>query len=276
MPTAPAARKTLVRRHGLLVRVSHWVNALTLLLLLMSGLQIFNAHPSLYWGEASRFSRPWAATRAVELRGEPAGVTKVGPFVFETTGVLGWSGQPRGFPAWATLPSHRSLADGRRWHFFLAWVFVANGLAYLVHGVLSGHLRRDLVPRREALAPRAVLHVIAEHARLRFPRGEAARRYNVLQQGAYLTVIFGLLPLMLATGLTMSPGMNAAWPWLLDLFGGRQSARTIHFLSASGIVAFVVVHLTMVLVSGPWNQIRGMVTGRFAIETEGPPPGAPR
>lgn len=269
MPTAP--RKVLVRRHSLAVRLCHWVNAAAIGLLLMSGLQIFNAHPALYWGEASRFSQPWAAVRAVELGGEPAGVTKIGSVAFVSTGVLGWSGQPRAFPAWATLPSYRSLAEGRRWHFFMAWVFALNGLAYLAYSMLSGHLRRDLTPDRASLSPRVLAHTAGEHLRLRFPTGEAARRYNVLQQLAYLSVILGLGPLMVATGLTMSPGLNAAWPWMLDLFGGRQSARTLHFLSASGVVLFVVVHLAMVLASGPWNQIRGMVTGRFAVDRSGDP-----
>ncbi len=273
MQTAHAPRTQFVPRHRLLVRITHWINAAAMVLLLMSGLQIFNAHPSLYWGETSHFSRPWAAIRAVELRGEPAGATKIGPVVFESTGVLGWSEhQPRAFPAWATLPSYRSLADGRRWHFALAWIFTLNGLIYLAHALATGRLRRELFPRLADLKPMALLKVAADHARLRFPRGEAARRYNPLQQIAYLAVVLVLAPLMLATGLTMSPGLNAAWPWMLDLFGGRQSARTIHFLSASGLTLFGLVHLAMVIASGPWNQIRGMITGRFAIQTPGDAP----
>ena len=229
--------RQLIRRHGPIVRLTHWANALALLLLLMSGLQIFNAHPALYWGVRSTFAEPWLAIKG-------------------------------GFPHWATLPGYKSLGDGRMWHFFFAWAFVVNGLLYLASGVLSGHIRRDLLPTREQLSPRHVWHEIATHARLQFPKGEAARRYNVLQKGAYLAVILLFLPLMLVTGLCMSPGFNAVIPWLPDLLGGRQSARTLHFLSAAVIVAFVVVHLVMVVASGLWNNLRSMITGRYAIEVE--------
>ncbi len=266
--------KVLIPRHSALTRLTHWLNALALALLLMSGLQIFNAHPALYWGSDSRFERPWLSMSEQEVADAPRGVTTLGAYRFDTTGLFGWSGPPgmrekRGFPRWATLPSYRSLADGRRWHFFFAWVFVANGLIYLGWSLLGGHVRRDLWPSRAQLSPRHLLHEIATHARLKFPKGEAARSYNVLQKLAYLTVIFVLLPLMALTGLTMSPGFDAAVPQLLDLFGGRQSARSIHFICAGLIVAFVLTHLVMVVASGLWNNIRSMITGRYAIEPEG-------
>jgi thiosulfate reductase cytochrome b subunit len=273
MPSAPRNR-VLVRRHGLVVRVTHWINVVAILVLLMSGLQIFNAHPALYWGQDSRFAEPWVAMTAREEGERLVGVTKLGPVEIETTGVLGASKrrggwEVRGFPAWATIPSFRSLADGRIWHFAFAWLFVGNGLVYLTGAVLSGHLKGDLWPRRAELRLRHLWHEIVTHARLRFPKGEAARRYNILQKLAYLAVILALLPLMLITGLGMSPNMNAAWPWLIEIFGGRQSARTVHFLSASGVVLFVIVHLGMVVASGTWNNIRSMITGRYAIEVEG-------
>ncbi|WP_374573431.1 cytochrome b/b6 domain-containing protein [Phenylobacterium sp.] len=274
MPSAPP-RKELVRRHGVIVRVTHWINVAALLVLLMSGLQIFNAHPALYWGQASHFSRPWISMTAQDLGDRMVGVTKIGPVRFDSTGLFGWSGraghgEKRGFPAWATIPSYRSLADGRIWHFALAWVFVLNGLVYLSAAILGGHLRNDLWPRLAELKPGHLWREIVEHARLRFPKGEEARRYNILQKLAYLAVILVFLPLMVGTGLTMSPGMDAGLPWLVELFGGRQSARTIHFLSASAIVAFVAVHLAMVVASGTWNNIRSMITGRYAIEVEPP------
>lgn len=267
-------RKVLVPRHSAVTRVTHWLNVLAIALLLMSGLQIFNAHPALYWGAKSTFDRPWLAMRKVEVADVPRGITQLGALSFDTTGLFGWSGraggrEPRGFPSWATIPSYRSLADGRRWHFFFAWLFVINGLVYLAWSLARGHLARDLWPTRAQLSPRHIFHEIATHAQLRFPKGEEARRYNVLQKGAYLAVILGLLPLMLLTGLCMSPGFNAAVPWLIDLFGGRQSARSVHFLSASLIVLFVIVHLVMVVASGVWNNIRSMITGRYAIEVEG-------
>jgi thiosulfate reductase cytochrome b subunit len=266
--------RLLIRRHSGVTRLTHWINVMALSLLLMSGLQIFNAHAALYWGNKSHFDRPWLSIGVVERHGQPQGVTRVAGRDFVTTGVLGWSGKPgakesRAFPAWATVPSWRDLSAGRRWHFFFAWLFAINGLVYLLWGLAFGHIRRDLWPTRAQLAPGHVWHEIVTHAQLKFPKGEAARSYNVLQKGAYLAVVLALLPLMVATGLTMSPGVDAAAPWLIDLFGGRQSARSIHFICASLIVLFVIVHLSMVAVSGIWNNIRSMITGRYAIEVEG-------
>ena len=272
----PPSAEALVHRHALVTRVTHWINLLAMLVLLASGLQIFNAHPALYWGDASVFAEPWAAMQAKDLGGERVGVTKIGDITLQTTGLFGLSGAPqaqeaRGFPAWATLPGYRDLASGRRWHFFFAWLFALNGLVYLAGNLVNGHFKRDLLPERDQLRPRHLLHEIADHARLRFPKGEEARRYNALQKLTYLAVIFVLLPAMVATGLSMSPGLNAAFPWLPDLFGGRQSARTLHFISAGLIVAFVVVHVLMVLVSGPINSLRSMITGRFAIRVGAQP-----
>jgi thiosulfate reductase cytochrome b subunit len=266
--------KVLVHRHAGVTRATHWINVLALSLLLMSGLQIFNAHPALYWGAKAVFHDPWLSMVPGERGGQPVGVTTLAGHQFPTTGLFGWSGkagmgEPRGFPAWATIPSYRDLAGGRRWHFFFAWLFVINGLVYWAMGLINRHIARDLWPTRADLAPRHVWREIVTHAQLKFPKGEEARRYNVLQKGSYLAVVLGLLPLMVATGLTMSPGIDAAAPWLLDLFGGRQSARSIHFISAALIVAFVIVHLAMVVASGTWNNIRSMITGRYAIEVEG-------
>jgi thiosulfate reductase cytochrome b subunit len=262
----------LVRRHSLTTRLTHWINAICLGVLLLSGLQIFNAWPSLYWSQyGADGDHAFLTIGAVRGSGAPQGVLRVGATSIPTTGVLGVSnvdGKPaeRAFPAWLTLPSFQDLAVGRRWHLFFAWCFVANGAAYLAYSLLSGHLRRDLVPTRGQLAPAHLWHEIVAHARLRFPKGDAARRYNVLQKLSYLGVALVLLPLMVLTGLTMSPGMNAVAPFLLDLFGGRQSARAIHFITASLVVLFVLVHLAMVLLSGLWNNLRSMITGRYAIE----------
>jgi len=149
-----------------------------------------------------------------------------------------------------------------------AWVLVIGGLAYGAISFVNRHVQRDLLPSRAELSPRHIWHDIRDHARLRFPKGVAAARYNILQKLAYLSVLFGLLPLIVLTGLTMSPGVNAAWPWLLDLFGGRQSARSIHFLCAFGIALFIVVHLLMVVLAGPINEIRSMITGRYRLPEE--------
>ncbi|WP_027669002.1 cytochrome b/b6 domain-containing protein [Rhizobium leguminosarum] len=266
-----ASGRTLFYRHGLLVRLSHWVNVLCMTVLLYSGLQIFNAHPALYWGQYGADDDPSFISMEAEQEGDALkGVTRIGGLSFDTTGVLGVSNVDgeaavRGFPNWLTLPSYQDLASGRRWHFFFAWLFVINGFIYLVYGFVSRHFRRDLLPAAEELNPSHLGHEIVSHARLRLPKGPEARHYNTLQKLAYVAVIFVLLPLMIGTGLTMSPGFNAVAPWLLDLFGGRQSARTLHFLTAVSLVAFIAVHVAMVLVSGVFNNLRSMVTGYYDI-----------
>lgn len=275
---ARPARTVLVRRHSLLTRTTHWLNALFLGVLLLSGLQIFNAWPNLYWGQYGADGDH--ALLEIGSAGDGAnlhGFVRAGALTVPTTGVLGVShveGQPaaRAFPAWATLPSSQDLAAGRRWHLFFAWCFVINGAAYLIYGFLSGHFRRDLLPHRVELLPRHLWREILDHARLRFPKGKAARHYNALQKLSYLAIVAVLLPAMVLTGLTMSPGVDAAVPQLLDLFGGRQSARTIHFISATCVVLFVVVHVVMVLLSGVWNNLRSMITGRYAIQESEPTP----
>ena len=133
---------------------------------------------------------------------------------------------------------------------------------------VGGHLKKDLHVRRAEWAPRHIWQDIKDHARLRFPKGAAAARYGILQKLSYIGVIFVLLPLMIFTGLAMSPGMNAAWPWLVEVFGGRQSARSIHFIAAWTLVAFFVVHIVMVLLAGPVNELRSMITGWFRLPPE--------
>lgn len=272
VPAAP--RRTYFYRHSLVVRVTHWINVLCMTVLLMSGLQIFNAHPALYIGEKSNFDDPVLAMRAERNPdGSVAGVTEILDRRFDTTGVLGLSyvgGQPsaRGFPSWATIPSYRDLATGRRWHFFFAWLFVINGLVYIGFGIASGHWRQIVATGREL---RHIGPSIRDHLRLRFPKGEEAKDYNVLQKLTYFVVIVILIPGLILAGLTMSPGLNASFPWLLDLFGGRQTARTIHFICAALILLFVIVHVLMVVLSGVWNNMRSMITGRYRIEkTEAP------
>jgi thiosulfate reductase cytochrome b subunit len=268
-----AKRRFLIYRHTILVRITHWINVICMTILLMSGLQIFNARPDLYWGQRSDFSHPLLAMGAEQTAsGKAIGVTTIFGHSFTTTGVLGLSVEDgrsaeRGFPSWATLPGAQWLAMARRWHFFFAWLFVINGAVYALYSLLSRHLWRDLVPSRLDL--RHIGHSIGEHVRLRFPKGEEARHYNVLQRLAYLVVLFVLIPVIILAGLTMSPTIDAGYPFLLTLFGGRQSARTIHFICAFSLLGFVAIHIFMVLVSGVWNNLRSMVTGRYAIEEAG-------
>ena len=274
-PVAPSAPAPLapvrVYRHRLPTRIWHWVNAVTLLILLMSGLMIFNAHPRLYWGEYGANNDPaWLVIGSTP----DSGYLRIGSLRVETTGVLGrWTNaegveKTWAFPGWATIPTSYNLADGRRWHLFFAWVLAISLTLYMLWTAIGGHLTKDLHVRRSEWSPRHIWHDIKEHARLRFPKGEAAARYNILQKLSYIGVIFVLLPLMIATGLTMSPGVNAGAPWLLDLFGGRQSARSIHFIAAWALVAFFFVHIAMVLLAGPVNEIRSMVSGWFRLPPE--------
>ena len=236
MANDPPAPEYAYYRHSLAVRILHWINVIALAILLMSGLQIFNAHPALNWGISS-----YAGTAPL----------------FEL---------PHGFPSWMTLPGVRWLAMGRRLHFFFAWIFVINGLFYVGYSIASRHLSRDLTPSRSDW--RSIGRSIQDHLRLRHPKGEAARRYNVLQKLAYLFVIFGLLPFVILMGWAMSPRLDAVIPGWIDVVGGRQSARTLHFIAAWAIVAFVLVHVFEVVITGVVNNLRSMLTGRFVIKRE--------
>ena len=264
----PRKPREVIYRHTFLVRLCHWINALAIFLMVGSGLNIFNAHPRLYWGKTGSWPDASAASiSAVMRQGRAVGVTQLGPLTLNTTGVLGVStaqGQlhARGWPAWLTVPSFQDLADARHWHFFFAWVLVANGLLYLAWSLGARHLQRDLWPSFADL--KAIPRSVLDHLRLKHPTGEAAKRYNVLQRLAYLGLIVAVCA-MVATGLTLSPGIDAACPWLLELFGGRQSARTLHFIFASLIVLFIVVHLLEVVLAGPLNEVRSMITGRYAV-----------
>ena len=272
MPLAAAAPARLrFYRHRLPVRVMHWINVICMTILLMSGLNIFNAHPALYWGHESTFADPWISIRGQNTPQGPVGITRIAGAQFDTSGVLGLSkvdGRPtlRGFPSWATIPGPQWLAMARHWHFFFAWIFVVNGVLYVLYTLFSRHLVQDLVPTRAELLN--IGRSIRDHILFRHPTGEAARRYNVLQNLAYLVVIFGLLPLIVIAGLAMSPRIDTAWTGWVDLLGGRQSARTLHFLAAFGLLAFVAIHVFEVLVGGVWNQLRSMVTGWYTLPVE--------
>ena len=253
----------LIYRQRRPVRLWHWINALAVSVMLMSGLMIFNAHPRLYWGQyGANHETPW-----LEIGdSEGAGFLRLGSLTIPTTGLLGVSGgEARAFPALVTIPSSYDLAAARQWHFAFAWLLVVPGLVFWLWGFVARHIQRDLAPTPAELAPRHLWQDIKDHARLHFPTGQAARRYNVLQKLSYIGVIFGLLPMMVLTGLTMSPGVDAAWPWLLDLLGGRQSARSIHFICAGLLLGFIIVHLAMVLLAGPLNEVRSIITGWYRL-----------
>ncbi len=241
MPEVPSPAAVpapvMVKRHRLSTRLWHWFNVATVAIMLMSGLMISNAHPRLYWGR------------------------------FGANPDKAWLDLPQ-FPGWMTIPSHYSLADARLWHLAFAWVFGAAIVIYLAWSVVNGHLWRDLRPRLAELSPAHLWQDIRDHAALRFPTGEAAARYNILQKLAYCGVLIVLLPVLVLTGMAMSPALNAAFHWLPELFGGRQSARSIHFICATGIVLFFIVHIAMVVLAGPVNEVRSMITGWFRLPPE--------
>lgn len=239
-PVAPPAEAPrpepgeTIRRHALSTRLWHWLNALAIFILIGSGAMISNAHRRLYWGlYGANFDKPW----------------------FE----------PPEFPGWFTIPGSYDLAMGRRWHLFFALVFAFALLAFMIASLINRHFQRDL---RLRLAELSLQHLWADlKAHLAFVFHDPARpaAYNIFQKLTYVLVIFGLLPLAIFSGLTISPGMDAAWPWLLDVFGGRQSARSIHFLAATGITLFVAVHLVLVILAGPLNEVRSMITGKWRV-----------
>ncbi len=231
VPDAPGAPVELVYRHTRLVRITHWINAVSFLFLVWSGGAILIAHPELYWGETGYFGNTDVLRLPVE-------------------------------------PNPDLTLRARGMHFAFAWLLVLNGLTYVACGLANGHVRRDLLPSARQCTARHVLHEIREHLRLRPHGSAAARQYNVLQKGAYLIVVFLLFPLMLLTGLTMSPAVTAALPELLTLFDGRQSARTIHFVAASLLSLFLLVHIVQVFRAGAANGMRSMITGNFAIDTK--------
>lgn len=268
---ASAADAQLVYRQDVMTRLTHWVWAVALFFLLLSGLQIFNARPNLYIGHESGFEYQNSILDIYAANTEhgPVGQTRLFGRVYDTTGWLGVSpsasGEPTriAIPRWATIPSTRDLATGRVVHFFFAWVLVGTLAMWLVNALSTGHLWRDIIVRPRDL--RALPADIWNHLRLRFAHG---RSYSPLQKLAYFTLFAIVFPLIILTGLTMSPGMNAAWPWLVDLFGGRQTARTLHFIAMLALVLFFVVHIVMVVLAGPFNELRSMITGYYRTRAD--------
>jgi Ni/Fe-hydrogenase b-type cytochrome subunit len=277
LPTLPAisvAVKERVYRHKLPVRLGHWLNVVCLFILIMSGFQIFNAHPALYWGDRSDRDRPLLSIRPVKTEGgDIRGITTILGHPFDTTGVLGYSnGSGRAFPGWATIPSGKWLAMGRQWHLFFAWVFVINGLIFATYAFVSRHFKKDLLPTGQDL--KQIPQAVKDHLVLRHPKGDEAKRYNVLQKLAYVGILFVVAPLIVLTGLTMSPTIDTAFPWLLTVFGGRQAARTVHFIACFSFVGFIVIHVSQVILTGFFNNIRSMITGYFIVKHEGANHGA--
>ena len=238
--SASAARAVDVRpRHSTVVRVTHWITTAAFLALLLTGVEILISHPRFYWGETGNvltpplFKIPIPASRATV----PTGYGYVLP------DQNGWS---------------------RYLHFQSAWALVLTGLLYLAYGFLSGHFRRNLLPAAVDLSPAALARAIAGHLRFQKPGSEAAWSYNVLQRLTYLAVIFLLFPLVVWTGLAMSPAIASAFPAVVTTLGGQQSARTIHFFVSIFLVVFLLVHVLMVCLTGFRSRMKAMIGGRPA------------
>jgi len=257
-----------IYRHTVVARTTHWVWALAMLVLVMSGLQIFNASPQLDASDKSNPSKRVLAISAQMENNQPVGHTTVFGHAFTTTHVLGYTddgmgGQaPRAFPAWATLPGPQDLADGRRWHLFFAWILFVALVAYIISAAIRGTLRELVV--RPSDFPK-LLPMQLYYLRLRKEPPQHGT-YNPLQKLAYTVVLFGLFPFVIVTGLALSPGVDAAAPWLTALLGGRQFARTWHFLSMALLIGYFLTHLALVVSTGAWNNTRSMITGWYTLK----------
>ena len=263
--------ESLVYRHNRVTRLTHWVNVLALPILLMSGLQIFNAHPHLYWGHRSD---PGTALLSISSSGAPGdarGYVELFGQRIETTGLLGIQHTDTGivhqaFPGWLTIPGYFWLAGGRHWHFFFGWVFFVNGMLYVIYNLLNGHMRKFfLTPRDAAKIPAMALYYL----RLRKDSPQVGE-YNPMQKMAYTGVFLLLTPVIMLSGLAMSPQLNQAFNWLPAMFGGRQAARTIHFLLTFAFAGFVFGHVFMVLTTGVFNNMRSMISGRYKEKVPAP------
>ena len=200
----------LVKRHRLFTRVWHWVNAVAIIVMLMSGLMISNAHPRLYWGQyGANLDKPWLDLTLYLERGH--------------------------FPGWATIPSTYNLSLAREWHLAFAWVLAFGFLAYIIVSLLNRHLQHDLALKRGELSPKHLIEEVVHHAQLKFPTGAAALNYNTLQKLTYILVLFVLFPLLILTGLCLMPGLSPITGWAVDLFGGRATARSLHFIRRAGL-----------------------------------------
>ncbi len=230
-------------RHSALVRVTHWLTTLCFLALLVSGVEILISHPRFYWGEtgnvltAPLFKLPIPSSRALV----PTGYGYVLP------DQNGWS---------------------RYLHFQAAWLAVLTGLLYIISGLFTGHFRKSLLPGEGDLSWRSFSSAIAKHLRFERPTQAEAWSYNVLQRLTYLFVIFVLFPLVIWTGLAMSPAFVSAVPATVTLLGGQQSARTIHFFVSLFLLLFLLVHIVMVCMAGFRSRMRAMVTGRAGSPME--------
>jgi len=257
-------RGKLVYRHSAATRVTHWLFFIAFLALISSGLQIFNAAPFL---DASDKTDPHHRVFAVQAPRQDVGTVTVFGRAFTTSGWLGWTDDgmgakgARAFPGWITIPAYQDLASGRRWHLFFAWLMIVCGAAYLVWGFTRGDLRELVLTRADLpkIWPMQLYYLRLRDAPP--PHG----KYNPLQKLAYTTVLFVFAPLIVLSGLALSPGFDAWAPWLTQMFGGRQFARLWHFVLMLALIGFFVAHVLLVMTTGVFNHLRSMLTGWYRL-----------
>jgi len=231
----PPEAKNWIYRHSYNVRICHWVNVIAFFYLIASGLMIFLQFPELYWGK-------------VGFQGHPAF------FRLSDWGI-----------SWEQADALGNRRWGRNYHYLFAWVFVINGVVYLAWNLWQKGFYKKLLPKRDELTLTHIKADVIDHLRLRAPRGEAARHYNLLQKISYLIVMFLLFPFMFISGLAQMPAFTAISPELIDLFGGRQTARTLHVLCTLLLVLFVIIHVIEVFIGGIINEMRSMITGKWVL-----------
>lgn len=234
------------------VRICHWIVTFSFLALVVSGFVILMAHPRLYWGETGNDLTPALFELPISRNYQHGGWETRTPF---------FQGHASAVSASRTYEIFNQNGWGRSLHFLAAWLLVAPGAVYLLLGILSTHFRLNLLPRAREISARAVLQDVRNHLQFRIPSAAGGPRYGLLQKCTYCGVIFIALPVVTLTGLAMSPAITASYPFLSGMFGGAQSARTIHFFVAVILVLFVIVHVFMVIKSGFRRQMRAMTVG---------------
>lgn len=250
--TLDEVQRRSVAAHTRWIRISHWILAASVLTLAYSGVVILMAHPRLYWGAVGNDLTPALFELPISRNYKHGGWAAPVTFV---TGAKPIVSSARTYDIFNENGWARSL------HFLAAWILVVIALFYLSAGLVGGHLRRHLIPRARELKPRLLWQDVVTHLHLPMPRASGGPPYGLLQKLAYFGVVFVLLPLIVVTGLTMSPAVTAAYPKLLDVFGGSQSARTIHFFAFAAVVLFLIVHSTMVVLTGFKRQMHAMILG---------------
>jgi thiosulfate reductase cytochrome b subunit len=238
--------------HAGWVRVSHWIVTLSFVTLAFSGVEILMVHPRLYWGEVGNDLTQPIFELPISRNYKHNGYDAREPIV---------DGNASAITANRTYDIFNQNGWGRSLHFLAGWFLVGTGAIYLLFGLLKGHFSRHILPRPSEMAPASFWREVVDHARLRIPPSTGGPAYNLLQKSSYFAIVFIALPLTVITGLTMAPAVTASVPFLLDLFGGYQSARTIHFFSFAALMLFLFVHVLMVVKSGWRRQMRGMTMG---------------